>query len=79
MSDLTNESVAKERIVAALIGMAAVAEKNKGGADPLFSYRDEVAYIEDPLMAFFLKYGRWRDLAVQPPHETTNAPERPLF
>jgi hypothetical protein len=63
VSDLTRESIAKERIVVALRGMAAVAEQNKGGADPLFSYRDEVAYIEDPLLAFFLKYGRWREVA----------------
>ncbi|MUL82067.1 MULTISPECIES: hypothetical protein [unclassified Mycolicibacterium] len=79
VSDLTRESIAKERVVAALIGMAAVAEKNKGGADPIFSYRDEVAYIEDPLLAFFLKYGRWRQHAVREPGKYTGEPERPLF
>jgi hypothetical protein len=58
--------------------MAAVAEQNKGGADPLFSYRDEVAYIEDPLLAFFLKYGRWREHAVRDADDSRGV-ERPLF
>ena len=78
VSDLTRESIAKERVVAALRGMAAVAEQNKGGADPLFSYRDEVAYIEDPLLAFFLKYGRWREHAVRDVGDSRGV-ERPLF
>lgn len=78
VSELTRESIAKERIVAALRGMAAVAEQNKGGADPLFTYREEVAYIEDPLLAFFLKYGRWRQHAVREPGADRGV-ERPLF
>jgi hypothetical protein len=79
VSDLTGESIAKERIVAALIGMAAVAEQNKGGADPIFSYKDEVAYIEDPLLAFFLRHGQWREHAVRDPGDSAAVPERPLF
>lgn len=64
VSALAVESIAKERIVVALKGMSAVADANKGGSDPIFSYREEVAYVEDPLLAFHLKYGDWIDNAL---------------
>lgn len=70
VSELANQTVAKERIVSALTGMSKVADNKKGNADPIFSYRDEVAFIEDPLLAFFLKYGNWQSDAMVP------APER---
>ncbi|WP_433202818.1 hypothetical protein ACQP1G_12950 [Nocardia sp. CA-107356] len=63
--ELTVETIVKQRIVAALTGMSAEADRNKGNADPIFSYREEVAYIEDPLFAFYLKYGDWKGDAIQ--------------
>lgn len=77
VNDLTHENVVKERIVVALRGMSSVAEQNKGGADPIFSYREEVAYIEDPLFAFHLKYGEWQHQALQS-HEPTDAAQLEL-
>lgn len=59
VTELAVRPVAKERITVALRGMSKVADSKKGNADPIFSYRDEVAYIEDPLFAFFLRYGDW--------------------
>ncbi|MFB8276986.1 hypothetical protein [Nocardia colli] len=61
VNELADEIVVKQRIVAALSGMSAKAEKNKGETDPIFSYRDETAYLEDPLFAFHLKYGDWQE------------------
>ncbi|MBU3066418.1 ATP-binding protein [Nocardia sp. NEAU-G5] len=63
--DLTKEAISKQRITAALNGMSSEADKNKRDADPIFSYREEVAYIEDPLFAFYLKYGDWTEGAIQ--------------
>jgi hypothetical protein len=65
VNELTEETIVKQRIVTALAGMSAEADKNKGDADPIFSYREEVAYIEDPLFAFYLKYGECKEEARQ--------------
>ncbi|WP_439030382.1 hypothetical protein [Gordonia terrae] len=65
VSELADQTVAKERIVTALRGMSAVADDKKGNADPIFSYRDEVAYIEDPMLAFYLKFGDWQPDAMK--------------
>lgn len=73
VSELASQTVAKERIVTALTGMSKVANSRKGNADPIFSYRDEVAYIEDPLLAFFLKYGDWQADALVPVPEKDDA------
>lgn len=65
VNELTEETISKQRIVAALTGMSDEADRNKGNADPVFSYREEVAYIEDPLFGLYLKHGDWQEEAMQ--------------
>ncbi|CUU67362.1 hypothetical protein [Corynebacterium variabile] len=58
---LSTISITTNRITSALGYLAEIAITKQGDSDPVFTYNEEerIAYIDDSILGFFLKYGDW--------------------
>jgi hypothetical protein len=55
----TLSNVARGRVTSALTQMNKVAFERRGDSDPVLRLRDEQLYIEDAILAFYLRHGSW--------------------
>lgn len=48
-----------QNVAQALGQMQSIAEKHKGSSDPALAYADDTLFISDPVLSFYLRFGKW--------------------
>lgn len=48
-----------QNVASALGQMKTIAEKHKGSSDPALAYADDTLFIADPVLSFYLRFGKW--------------------
>jgi hypothetical protein len=57
-SELVNP-VPSQQITSCLFHMAEIADRERGSGDAAVAYKDDVFYLLDPFLAFYLRFGDW--------------------
>lgn len=56
---ISTDDVVKSRVTNALKQIDSIAQSRRGDSDPVIRVRDERVFIQDSILAFYLKHGTW--------------------